>query len=367
MNGEPVRGRRRPRHAAAVRAAQRPRAAGRPVRLRRRAVRRLLRARRRRRPSRPATPRSGRWPASRSSPSRALRRRRPASRAARRPRQAGGAVRLLRHRHRHDAAPRCSTATRTPARRTVTAALDRNLCRCGVAAADGPRGGRGRRGRWLSRRPASRPAERRRPAEGPRAPTRSCRAGSRSARDGVVDVRVGKVELGQGILTALAQIAADELGRRPRRRSGCCPADTADGPGRGPHRRQHVDRGLRAGAAAGRGQRAGAVRRRGGAPRLASTRPVTSHVADLGRTGATYAELAARVDLTCRDPRCRQAGATGRGHRRAPARPARQGRRAAPVHPGPAPARPALRPRRPAAVARCAADCVDARRCARPT
>ena len=31
-------------------------------------------------------------------------------------------------------------------------------------------------------------------------------------RDGTIEVRVGKVELGQGILTALAQIAADELG-----------------------------------------------------------------------------------------------------------------------------------------------------------
>jgi nicotinate dehydrogenase subunit B len=30
--------------------------------------------------------------------------------------------------------------------------------------------------------------------------------------DGSVQVRTGKVELGQGILTALAQIAADELG-----------------------------------------------------------------------------------------------------------------------------------------------------------
>ena len=29
--------------------------------------------------------------------------------------------------------------------------------------------------------------------------------------DGTVGVRVGKVEIGQGILTALAQIAADEL------------------------------------------------------------------------------------------------------------------------------------------------------------
>ncbi|HEY0774036.1 MAG TPA: molybdopterin cofactor-binding domain-containing protein, partial [Nocardioidaceae bacterium] len=34
--------------------------------------------------------------------------------------------------------------------------------------------------------------------------------------DGTVDVRVGKVELGQGILTALAQVAADGLGVRLR-------------------------------------------------------------------------------------------------------------------------------------------------------
>src|SRR4051812_44039075 len=34
----------------------------------------------------------------------------------------------------------------------------------------------------------------------------------RVGTDGTIDVQVGKVELGQGILTALAQIAADELG-----------------------------------------------------------------------------------------------------------------------------------------------------------
>ncbi|GAA4594583.1 molybdopterin-dependent oxidoreductase [Planotetraspora phitsanulokensis] len=50
--------------------------------------------------------------------------------------------------------------------------------------------------------------------------------------DGTIDVRVGKVELGQGILTALAQIAAEELGvdieqvRMP-------PANTARGPNEG--------------------------------------------------------------------------------------------------------------------------------------
>jgi nicotinate dehydrogenase subunit B len=50
--------------------------------------------------------------------------------------------------------------------------------------------------------------------------------------DGRVDVRVGKVELGQGILTALAQLAADELGvdlADVRMR----PADTAEGPDEG--------------------------------------------------------------------------------------------------------------------------------------
>ena len=42
-------------------------------------------------------------------------------------------------------------------------------------------------------------------------PTRACRHGSASRRDGRVSVSPGKVEIGQGIVTALAQIAADEL------------------------------------------------------------------------------------------------------------------------------------------------------------
>jgi nicotinate dehydrogenase subunit B len=54
----------------------------------------------------------------------------------------------------------------------------------------------------------------------------------RVGTDGRIDVRVGKVELGQGIVTALAQLAADELGAdladiRMR------PADTAEGPDEG--------------------------------------------------------------------------------------------------------------------------------------
>jgi CO/xanthine dehydrogenase Mo-binding subunit len=50
--------------------------------------------------------------------------------------------------------------------------------------------------------------------------------------DGAVSVRVGKVELGQGILTALAQIAAEELGV-PLERIRMLPASTAYSPDEG--------------------------------------------------------------------------------------------------------------------------------------
>ena len=50
--------------------------------------------------------------------------------------------------------------------------------------------------------------------------------------DGVVDVRVGKVELGQGILTALAQLAADELDV-DLSQVRMLPANTATGPDEG--------------------------------------------------------------------------------------------------------------------------------------
>jgi CO/xanthine dehydrogenase Mo-binding subunit len=50
--------------------------------------------------------------------------------------------------------------------------------------------------------------------------------------DGTVGVRVGKVELGQGILTALAQIAAEELDV-PLDHVRMLPAHTADGPDEG--------------------------------------------------------------------------------------------------------------------------------------
>src|SRR5687768_11681134 len=50
--------------------------------------------------------------------------------------------------------------------------------------------------------------------------------------DGTVSVRVGKVELGQGIVTALAQIAADELGV-PLEKIRMLPASTAYSPDEG--------------------------------------------------------------------------------------------------------------------------------------
>ncbi|HEV7656416.1 MAG TPA: molybdopterin cofactor-binding domain-containing protein [Mycobacteriales bacterium] len=50
--------------------------------------------------------------------------------------------------------------------------------------------------------------------------------------DGTVDVRVGKVEIGQGILTALAQLAADEL-RVDLADVRMRPADTVEGPDEG--------------------------------------------------------------------------------------------------------------------------------------
>ncbi|GFJ86130.1 hypothetical protein Phou_103100 [Phytohabitans houttuyneae] len=54
----------------------------------------------------------------------------------------------------------------------------------------------------------------------------------RLAADGTFEIRVGKVELGQGILTALAQIAADELDV-PLDRIRMVPPGTAEGPDEG--------------------------------------------------------------------------------------------------------------------------------------
>jgi len=54
----------------------------------------------------------------------------------------------------------------------------------------------------------------------------------RVQRDGTVSVLIGKVEIGQGIHTALAQIAAEELGVAPER-IRMVAADTAVSPDEG--------------------------------------------------------------------------------------------------------------------------------------
>ena len=122
-------------------------------------VRRLLRAPRRRRGAVvPDAAVAGRGPG-RHHGRGAVRRARPAPRAAGDPRPAGRAVRLL---HLRDRRPR-GRAARAPSPDAdavrVAEALDRNLCRCGVAAPDHRRGRR--------RREPSRERPRRRPTSSP--------------------------------------------------------------------------------------------------------------------------------------------------------------------------------------------------------
>ena len=116
---------------------------------------------------------------------------------------------------------------------------------------------------------------------------------------GGIDVRVGKVELGQGILTALAQLAADELGAdlaEIRMR----PADTAEGP----------DEGLTAGSlsisSSGPALRAAAANVRALFAAAAARRwdldpakvtVVAGRITGPDGQAAGYAELAADVDL----------------------------------------------------------------------
>lgn len=121
----------------------------------------------------------------------------------------------------------------------------------------------------------------------------------RVSADGAVDVRVGKVELGQGILTALAQVAADGLGL-PLDRVRMLPAHTGLGP----------DEGLTAGSmsvfdaapalrvvtAVVRGRFTAAAARRWGVD--PSTVTVTEGVlAGPGGQRASYGDLVADVDL----------------------------------------------------------------------
>ena len=121
-----------------------------------------------------------------------------------------------------------------PSESEVRAALDDNLCRCGahnrvvravlMAAAEIRRAG-------LVTTEALPPTLAANPRLGNRLRIHS---------DGVIEIRSGKVELGQGVLTALAQVAAEGT----RRRRGPHRDDSGDNrsePGRGAHRRQPVD------------------------------------------------------------------------------------------------------------------------------
>ncbi|HEY6746340.1 MAG TPA: molybdopterin cofactor-binding domain-containing protein, partial [Mycobacteriales bacterium] len=117
--------------------------------------------------------------------------------------------------------------------------------------------------------------------------------------DGRIDVRVGKVELGQGILTALAQLAADELGV-DLAAVRMLPADTAVGPDEG------VTAGSLSISTSGPALRAAAAHVRtlyaAAAARTWDVAPEKVTVAagrftDPDGRSASYAELADAVDL----------------------------------------------------------------------
>jgi len=121
----------------------------------------------------------------------------------------------------------------------------------------------------------------------------------RVGADGVVDVRVGKVELGQGIVTALAQLAADELDvdlAQVRMQ----PADTAVGPDEGVTAGslsvQDSGTALRHAAANVRALFVATAARRWS---VAAAKVEVAHGRILGPGGedASYGDLAADVDL----------------------------------------------------------------------
>ena len=177
--------------------------------------------------------------------------------------------------------------------------------------------------------------------------------------DGTVALRIGKVELGQGILTALVQIAADELDVSPTA-VRMLPAHTGVGPDEGP------TAGSMSVADAGAAVRQVCAQVRALFLEAASA-ALEVDVADLtvadgvvstvdGARRLGYGELAARVDLD------RDAGplVADQALRPAPAhrdvaaadRPARQGHRRSPLPVRPRAPRSALGPGGPAAVGR---------------
>src|SRR5690606_20612369 len=141
------------------------------------------------------------------------------------------------------------------------------------------------------------------------------------SRDGTVNLRVGKVELGQGILTALAQVAADELGV-PLAQVRPLPAHTDLGPDEGLTAGSmsipHAVPAVRLAAANARARFVAEAARRGGLPAaaLAGGAGVSRHQAEPETTSSgevtvedgvirhpavakttSYGALAAGVDL----------------------------------------------------------------------
>jgi CO/xanthine dehydrogenase Mo-binding subunit len=117
--------------------------------------------------------------------------------------------------------------------------------------------------------------------------------------DGVVEVRIGKVELGQGIVTAIAQLAADELDAdlgQVRMR----PADTASGPDEGVTAGslsiQDCGPAVRLAAANVRALFVAAAARRWGVE-VAKVEVVRGRFSGPGGAEAGYGDLAADVDL----------------------------------------------------------------------
>ena len=131
-----------------------------------------------------------------------------------------------------------------PSEAEVRAALDRNLCRCGA---------HNRIVRAVLRAAKEARHDRRTPVR--RSCRPACSANPRLSqlaalrRDGFVELSPGKVEIGQGILTALAQIAADELDI-DLARIRMVPATHRGEPQRGHHLGQPVGRAVRLGACA---------------------------------------------------------------------------------------------------------------------
>ena len=235
---------------------------------------------------------------------------------------------------------------------------DRGACRCSPRRAPAPRRGNGRRGTRRQPVPLRSAAPDRCGGPGGGLGARMTTAQSLEVpadvranprlgswisltADGRVGVRVGKVELGQGILTALAQIVADALDL-PADRIAMLAAHTALGP----------DEGLTAGSLS-----------------TATAGPALRHV------GAVVRDLVARAAVDDPDglvprprrsdrprhrpdrvdaghPPGRRGGTPARRHRPAPARPARQGPRPPALHRRPATRRSVVRPRRATPVRR---------------